>query len=219
MRIKAVLFDLDGTLVDSNDRHVTVWQEVFRAEGIAADRAALHAQIGKGADGFVPAILPDADEATIKRLGEAHGDRFKRHHLAHVRPFPGAFDLLARVRNSGRRIAFASSASAAELDHYLDLLDARELVAATTTADDVAATKPAPDIFTTALNKLTGIAPDEAIVVGDTPWDIAAARRGGIGGVAVRSGGFSDATLVDALEIYDDVASLHAGFDGSPLNR
>lgn len=217
MTIKAVLFDIDGTLVDSNDYHVQAWAEAFRGVGAAFDAATIHDQIGKGTDMLVPTLLPAADNTEQERLGAAHGDIFKTRFLDQVRPFPGAHDLLARVHASGRQVVLASSASQAELDHYLGLLDARELVAASTSADDVENTKPAPDIFATALDKIAPITAGEAIVVGDTPYDIEAARKCGIAAIGVRSGGFTDAALqgAGAVAVYDDVAALLAGFDES----
>lgn len=219
VRIKAVLFDIDGTLVDSNDQHVAVWEEVFRDAGHVIDAQAIHDQIGKGADMLVPALLPGSDAATNEHLGEAHGTVFKAQFLAGVKPFPSARELLDHVHRSGRKVVLASSASAAELDHYLDLLDARDLVAATTSADDVATTKPAPDIFAVALRKVEPVRADEAIVVGDTPYDVEAAATCGIATVALRSGKFADATLraAGAVAIYDSVAALLADFDRSPL--
>ena len=219
MTIRAVLFDLDGTLVDSNALHVRAWLEVFDAKGVHVDAQAVHAQIGKGADLLVPALVPGADPQTAEAFGHAHGERFRAVYLEQVRPFPAAHDLLARTRSSGRRVVVASSASKPELDHYLDLLGARTLVDASTTADDVQTSKPAPDIFAEALKRV-GLAGAEAVAVGDSPYDIQAAGRAGAGTVALRSGGFDDATLqgAGAIALYDDVASLLAGFDASPLN-
>lgn len=219
MPIKAILFDIDGTLVDSNDQHVTAWDQVFRDEGATFDRQLIHDQIGKGADMLVPTLMPDTDEDTHERLGEAHGKIFKAQFLEGVKPFPGARDLLVRVHEAGQKVILASSASKAELDHYLDLLDAHDLVAATTTSDDVGNTKPAPDIFATALGKLDGCVPSEAVVVGDTPYDIQAAVKCGIATVALRSGKFSDEALREAgaVCLYDDVAALLANYDQSPL--
>jgi HAD superfamily hydrolase (TIGR01509 family) len=221
MRMRAILFDIDGTLVDSNDQHVLAWQEIFRAHGYAFDRQVIHDQVGKGSDMLVPALLPDADQAMQERLGEAHGALFREKYLHQVRPFPAARDLLERVHRSGRKVVLASSASQRDLEHYLDLLDAGALVAATTSADDVESTKPAPDIFATALGKVPPTGPGEALVVGDTPYDVEAAGRCGIAAVALRSGGFSDRALrgTGALRVYDDVAALLAEFDNSPLNR
>ncbi|ARJ69951.1 HAD family hydrolase [Paracoccus contaminans] len=219
--IKAVLFDIDGTLVDSNEQHVTAWLEALAQVGASPDRQAVHQQMGKGADMLVPALLPDADEARIEALGKAHGAIFKERFLQGIMPFPQAGSLLARVHAAGQRVVLASSASRGEVDHYLDLLKAQELAAATTCSDDVENTKPAPDIFAAALGRLDGIGPHEAIVVGDTPYDIEAAGRCGIAAIALRSGGFGDAALADAgaVEIHDDAAALLAAYDRSALAR
>jgi membrane protein len=219
MAIKAVLFDIDGTLVDSNDMHVLAWEEAFAGAGSAFDRQTIHDQIGKGSDMLVPTLLPEADAATREELGKAQGDAFTARFLQEVKPFAGAHDLLARVKAAGQTVVLASSASAAELDHYLDLLEARDLVTATTSADDVEHTKPAPDIFAAAMNKIAPISSREAIVIGDTPYDIEAARKCGIAAVGLRSGGFRDAALLaaGAIALYDGVAALLADYDTSPL--
>lgn len=219
MKIQAILFDLDGTLVDSNALHVKAWAQAFGEAGHSIATDAIHGQIGKGADMLVPALLPGTDAATAQALGDKHGAIFKAHHLAQVRPFPDAHALLARVAESGRKVVLASSASQGELEHYLDLLDARRLVAATTSMDDVERSKPAPDIFATALSRLERIGPDAAVAVGDSPYDIESARGAAIDTVGLRSGGFRDAALAGAVALYDDVAALLAGFDDSPLAR
>ena len=217
--IEAVLFDIDGTLVDSNDMHVLAWEEAFASIGATFDRSVIHDQIGKGTDMLVPALMPDLDEAAIERLGDVHGRIFKEKFLEEVRPFPRAHDLLAHVHQAGQMVVLASSASGAELEYYLALLGAGDLVAATTSSDDVAQTKPAADIFSKALAKLPGVSADRAIVVGDTPYDIEAAAKVGIASIAVRSGGFSDDVLssAGAIAIYDDVAALLADYGHSPL--
>lgn len=219
MAIRAVLFDIDGTLVDSNDQHVIAWEEAFATIGAHFDRAAIHDQIGKGTDMLVPTLLPDLGEDEQERLGETHGTVFKTRFLEGVRPFPGASDLLRRVHAAGQKVVLASSASKEELDHYVALLDAASLVDAGTSSDDVDATKPAPDIFATALEKVAPLTPAEVIVVGDTPYDVEAAAKCGIAAVALRSGGFSDTQLTEAgaVAIYDDAAALLADYDRSPL--
>jgi HAD superfamily hydrolase (TIGR01509 family) len=221
MTLKAVLFDIDGTLVDSNDYHVEAWQIVFQRAGASFDNGVVHDQIGKGADMLLPTLLPGTDQAEQERMGEEHGALFKSRFLANVEPFPGARDLLEKVQDSGRKVVLASSASSDELDYYIKLLNARDVITASTTSDDVKQTKPAPDIFATALKKLAPLSPDEVLVVGDTPYDIEAAGKCGIGAVGVRSGKFSDAVLMKAgaVALYDDVAALLADFDNSPLNR
>ena len=219
MQIQAILFDIDGTLVDTNDMHVLAWEEAFAGMGASFDRQRIHDQIGKGTDMLVPTLLPDADEAQQEALGDAHGAIFKAKYLETAKPFAEANALLAYAHGLGQRVVLASSASGSELDHYIDLLDARDLFAAATSSDDVEKTKPAPDIFVTALEKLPGLAPANVIVVGDTPYDIEAAARCGIAAVAVRSGKFTDAQLQSAgpIAIYDDVAALLADYAQSPL--
>ena len=219
MPIKAILYDIDGTLVDSNDMHVLAWEQAFDGIGATFDRQTIHDQIGKGTDMLVPTLLPDLDEDAQEKLGDAHGAIFKDKYLKEAKPFPGAHDLLARSHAAGQRVVLASSASAEELEHYLGLLDAHDLVATTTSSDDVENTKPAPDIFATALKKLGDVDPSEVIVVGDTPYDIEAAGKCGVAAVGLRSGKFTDAVLRDAgaIAIYDDVAALLAGYDESPL--
>ncbi|MDO6416309.1 HAD family hydrolase [Sphingomonas sp. BIUV-7] len=219
MAIRAILFDIDGTLVDSNDMHVLAWEQAFADIDVRFDRQVVHDQIGKGTDMLVPSLLPDADQAEQERLGKIQGDVFKSRFLHQVRPFAGAHDLLVHVANAGQKVVLASSASQAELDHYLDLLDVRDLVSATTSADDVEQTKPAPDIFAVALEKVSPLKADEALVVGDTPYDIEAAAKCGIAAVGLRSGGFSDQSLFEAgaIELYDDVASLLRGYNRSTL--
>ncbi|MEH3098679.1 HAD family hydrolase [Sphingomonas adhaesiva] len=221
LTVKAILFDIDGTLVDSNPQQVETWDIVFRREGLTFDRQTIHDQIGKGADMLIPALVPEGDEAQRDRLAAAHGALSKGSYLDGVRPFRGARDLLAAAHAAGQQVVLASSASKDELDHYLDLLDARDPVAATTSADDVERTKPAPDIFAVALTKLASVEPAKAIAVGDTPYDVEPAKRCGVDTIALRSGGFSDAQLRDAgaLRLYDDVAALLAGYNGSPLAR
>ncbi|MGI4731504.1 MAG: HAD family hydrolase [Janthinobacterium lividum] len=216
----AVLFDLDGTLVDSNELHVAAWRDVFAQAGHDVSDERIRGQIGKGGDKLVPALLPGVTKDEQEALSEAHGDVFTRHYRIRVRPFPGARVLLARVAETETKVVFASSASKGDLDHYLGLLDARHLVATATTIDDVTQSKPAPDIFATALKK-AGVAPDAAVALGDSPFDMIAARDAGIAAVAVRSGGFDDGALAEAgaIAIYDNVADLLAQFAGSPLDR
>jgi HAD superfamily hydrolase (TIGR01509 family) len=218
--IRAVFFDLDGTLVDSNDMHVLAWQEAFASVGVDFDLQVIHDQIGKGADMLVPTLLPGADDVLQEKLASAHDAVFKAKFLKRVKPIPGAHELLARVHAAGQAVVFASSASTQDLEHYTDLLGARDVVGASTSADEVENTKPAPDIFAAALQKVAPLSASEVIVVGDTPYDIEAAARCGIATVAVRSGRFADAVLRDAgaVAIYNDAAALLADYDQSPLH-
>jgi len=219
--IKAIFFDVDGTLVDSNEQHVTAWHDAFEERGLHVGRDAIREQIGKGGDLLVPALVPDADEDLREALSERHGALFKGEHLDGVEPFPAAAALVRRVHESGRKVVLASSADAKEVEHYIEQLGIKNALDAMTTIDDAETSKPAGDIFAAALAKVKPLTPDEVIVVGDTPYDVEAASKCGIRTVAVRSGRFSDDVLRDAgaIALYDDVAALLAGFDESPLSQ
>ena len=211
---KAVLFDIDGTLVDSNGFHVEAWVQAFAETGHRIEPGRIAGQIGKGADNLVPALIPGTDQAMAKAIGDRHGALFKQVFMDRVQPFPHARDLVAKVHDAGLRVVLASSAGAGERDHYCRLLDIEGLVDTSTTVDGVGKSKPAPDIFTVAAKK-AGIEHADAIVVGDAPYDMDAARTCGMARVAVRSGGFSDEALTEAgaQAIFDDVAALLAAFD------
>jgi membrane protein len=196
---------------------VLAWAEALHAAGHDFRLSELHAHIGKGSDNYVRALLPDVSDEQAEELGEAHGKLFKRQYFDRLKPFPGARDLLARCKEAGLKVVLASSATAEELDHHLDILDARDLVDGSTSADDVPRSKPCPDIFEAAASKAQ-VEPGEALVVGDTPFDIEAARKAGIRSVAVRSGLFPDEVLSGAIAIYDDVAAILADFESSPLS-
>jgi HAD superfamily hydrolase (TIGR01509 family) len=218
VRIEAVLFDIDGTLIDSNEQHVIAWALAFQAAGHPREADDIRRQIGKGGDLLVPALLPDVTDRVAKEIADQQGALFKSLYLDHVRPFDGAIDLIARVHDGGRKIVLASSAKRAELERYVDRLGIGDKLAATTSIDDVDASKPEPDIFRAALEKI-GVAPDRAIVIGDTIYDIEAAARAGIVAIGLTSGPFGAKALRDAgaIAIFADVADLLANFDRSPL--
>ncbi|MBB5710687.1 HAD family hydrolase [Sphingomonas xinjiangensis] len=220
MPLQAVLFDLDGTLVDSNEYHVAAWETAFRDAGHAIPAERIREQIGKGGDNLVPALLPDLDEDAVETLGKAEGDIFQGQYIERVRPFPGARDLIARVTQAGLKAVLASSAGDADIEHYTKLLDAEELIALSTGKDDVKHSKPHPDIFAAAVEK-AGIAAADCLVIGDTPYDVEAAKQCGIGTIGLLSGGFSESDLraAGAIAIYPDAAALLAGYAESPLAR
>lgn len=211
MPIKAILFDIDGTLVDSNDFHVDAWLEAFERAGHHLTRDRVREQIGKGGDMLVPALLPDLPEAEQEKLADAHGEVFQGKYLGTVQPFPGARDLLRRVHEAGLKVALASSAEQKELDHYVELLNVESFIDETTTSDDVENSKPAPDIVATALKKLA-LQADEVLFIGDTPYDIESGAKCGVGTIALLSGGFPRDTLGGARAIFDDIAALDASF-------
>lgn len=218
MQLKALILDIDGTLLDSNWQHVDAWSEAFAKEGYHFDRQVIHDQVGKGGDNLVPTLVPDAPDDVQKRLEKAEGRIYREKYRDTVRPFPGARDLIVEANKRSQKVVLASSANGPDLDFYVDLLDAKELLSSTTSKDDVEHSKPCPDIFEAALEKL-GVGPEEAVVVGDTPFDIAAAAKIGLRTIAVRSGDFTDEQLTGAVEIYDHVAELLANYDNSYLSR
>ena len=178
--IRAAIFDLDGTLVDSNDLHVQAWQETFRHFGKEIPEEELRKQIGKGGDQYLPVFLSERELREIgKQVDEFRGKTFKQKYLAQVRPFPRVRELFERVRGDGKKIALASSGKADEVEHYQKLSGIEGLVYCRPTADDVVHSKPKADVFIVALRQLGHLAPDQAIAVGDTPYDIEAAFSGG----------------------------------------
>jgi HAD superfamily hydrolase (TIGR01549 family) len=203
----AVLLDVDGTLVDSNYQHALAWYRAFRAHGDVLPVWAIHRHIGMGGDLLVPALLGDAGE---RDRGDAVRERWEEEFarlIDEVAAVPGARDLLTQLSESGAKVALASSGKADHLDRYLDLLDARELVDAWTTSDDVQTTKPAPDVLAVANERVGG---RSAVAVGDSTWDFAAAQRLGVTGLAVLTGGFAAAELQDAgaEAVYDGLPEL-----------
>jgi membrane protein len=213
-----VLFDVDGTLVDSNDLHAAAWDEAFRHFGFDLGVDRIRGQIGKGGDNLIPALLPSLSDARRKELESFRSTLFQRDYLDRVEPFPEVCALFERIRKAGLKIVLASSAPAKELDHHLDRLGCPDLVSGTTSADDVASSKPDPDIFAAAL-KTAKCEPEEAIVVGDTPYDVTAAQKAGLRTIALRCGGFDEAALREAgaVALFDDPADLLARYDQSPL--
>lgn len=210
---RAVIFDVDGTLVDSNDAHVRAWQQAFERVGKRVGYDPLQEQMGKGADNLVPVFC------TREEL-EAHGEALKRLHveiyvrdfLPEVRPFPGVRALFEALKAHGLRIALASSATGQELEHNVRTLGIDGLFDYATSGDDVQRSKPCPDVFQAALGGLEGMTAGDAIVVGDTPYDAMAAGRIGVRAVGVLTGGFSEQRLraAGAVAVYPEVCELIA---------
>jgi HAD superfamily hydrolase (TIGR01509 family) len=218
-RVEAVLFDVDGTLVDSVDLHAEAWRDALARFGKHVRVEDVRREIGKGGDQLIPVFLSQEER---EREGEAldrfRGELWRRTFLPLVRPFPMARELVARVRADGKRVALASSGKAEEVEHHRKLLGLDGLVEGATTSDDAERSKPHPDIFEAALAQARA-RPEQAIAVGDSPWDALAARRAGVRTVGVLSGGFPEAKLRAAgcVAIYRDPADLLASYDGSPL--
>lgn len=217
---KAVIFDVDGTLVDSVDLHAHAWQDAFRDFGHDIDFAKIRGQIGKGGDQLLPVFL---DRRELEEKGEALEKHRKRilqeRYLPQVKSFPEVRALFERLRADGKRVALASSAKGDELEHYKKVTGIEEFVEKETTSDDAEKSKPEPDIFEAAMARLGDIRPEDAVVVGDTPYDAEAAGKAGLRTVGVLCGGFPEEDLRSAgcIAIFRDPADLLARYDQSPL--
>jgi HAD superfamily hydrolase (TIGR01509 family) len=217
IRPSAALFDVDGTLVDTNDLHASAWREAFLHFGLDRPLGEIRWNVGKGGDNLIPSLFPDLPETRREEIEEFRADLFKRCYLPRSVPFPGVRALFERLAGDGVKIVLASSSHAEEVGFHLSLIGCADLVAATTSKDDVESSKPCPDIFEAALARVAPIGAEEAAVVGDTPWDAKAAARLGLRTIGFRSGGFPDRALAEAgaCEIYDGAEDLLARYDGS----
>ena len=220
--IKAIIFDVDGTLVDSNDLHVEAWREAFRGRGKELSFDDLHGQMGKGGDQLMPVFCSKEElDEFGEELERDRGELFAGRYLSRVRPFPRVRELFERLKADGLQIALASSAKEQELEHHKRSLRVEDLLEAATSADDAERSKPHPDIFQAALGGLKGVRPEEAVVVGDTPYDVEAAAKAGMRTVGLLSGGFTDEALrgAGAVAVYRDVSDLLDNYDDSPLAK
>ncbi|WP_158746947.1 HAD family hydrolase [Acidisphaera sp. L21] len=216
---KAAIFDVDGTLVDSVDLHASAWQEALVRFGHHVTFERARGQIGKGGDQLIPVFLSEAEQADHGEAMEAwRSDLFKSKYLPMVRPFSAVPELLRRLQDARVTIAVASSAKKAELDIYLEIAGVKDLVDVATSSEDAEQSKPAPDIFQVALKKL-GIEGDEAVAIGDTPYDAQAAGKAGIPTIGMLCGGFTEADLRQGgcIAVYPGPGALLACFDASPL--
>ena len=212
------ILDIDGTLVDTNYQHTISWARAFARHDIVVPLWRIHTHIGMGGDQLVPELCGDDIEA---RLGDALRDAESEEYMKlidEVAPFDRAHALIAALKDRGHQVVLASSAKEQEADHYLDLLDARELADAWTTSADVENTKPAPDLVHAALDRLDGDAA-EAVMIGDTPWDVRAAAAAGVETITVVTGGFSEQELRDAgaVAVYESVGALLDDLDATRL--
>jgi HAD superfamily hydrolase (TIGR01509 family) len=191
-----VIFDIDGTLVDSNYQHVISWHRAFRQHGYAVPQWAIHRHVGMGGDQLVGALIgEEGEESDGESIREFEAGAFEEL-IGETETLEGASELLRDLRDDGATLVLSSSAKDKEVDHYLDLLGARDLVADWTTSADVEATKPEPDLIEAALEKAGERRP--TVLVGDTPWDVKAAERAGVPTLAVLTGGFSEEELREA---------------------
>ena len=212
----AALLDIDGTLVDTNYQHTIAWYRAFRRHGIVLPLWRIHRHIGMGGDHLVAALC---DEDTDERVGDRIRDTEKSLYqdlIDEVEPLPDARRLIEVLVERGHAVVLASSAKDEEVDHYLDLLDARSIVDGWTTSADVEHTKPDPDLVAAAKEKAGG---SDAVMLGDSTWDCVAAERCGVPTVAVLTGGFSEQELREAgaVRVYESMSELIEHLDETPL--
>ncbi len=210
-QVHAVIFDIDGTLLLSNEAHARAYVEAAGALGIKADFTKIRCLIGKGGDKLIPEAFGfEQDSELGKELGQLKGEVFKTRYLPALRPAPGTRSLLGRLHDNGLTLAVATSGSKAEMVPLLERAGVQDLIVESATADDVDASKPAPDVVNAALSKVE--CPISSVVmVGDTPYDVDAARRAGVKTIALRCGGYwKDDDLAGAVAVLDDPDALHS---------
>jgi HAD superfamily hydrolase (TIGR01549 family) len=216
----AIIFDIDGTLLDSVDYHARAWQETFARYGIKVAFEDVRWQIGKGGDELLPVFVPQGriDEIGAEMKKE-RGRYFQKKYLSLVKPFPKVRELFERLKSDGKRIVLASSATRDEVEKYKKIAGIADLLESDTSADDAERSKPNPDIFLAALEKLGDIDRKRVVVVGDTPYDAEAAGKAGLTTVGVLCGGFPEDVLRRAgcVALFQDPADLLARYKDSPL--
>lgn len=219
--LKAVIFDVDGTLVDSNEYHTEAWQRAFEHFGINVEPDAIRKQIGKGGDQLMPVFLSEQQVAKFgAALGKFRDELYMREYMPRVQAFPRVRDLFERICEQGLKIALATSAKDKELEANKKIAKIDDLVEHETKKDDVESSKPAPDVFAAALEKLK-VDADEAIAVGDTPYDAEAGNRIHLRTIGFTCGGWPEQDLRKAgcIEVYRDAADLLANFAKSSLDE
>ncbi len=218
--LKAAIFDVDGTLIDSVDLHAKAWQDALRDYGHEISFDDIRSQIGKGGDQLMPMFLSEGElEAKGEELEKHRVQVLKERYLPQIKPFPMVRGLLQRIQADGTKVALASSAKQDELQTYKEAAHIEDLLEAETSSDDTEASKPDPDIFLAALKHLGGISADQAIVIGDTPYDAEAAGKAGLRTIGLLCGGWSaeELTRVGYVATFKDPADLLAQYDTSPL--
>ena len=212
------VLDIDGTLVDTNYHHAIAWFRAFAHHDLVLPIWRIHRHIGMGGDQVVTALCGEAVEARLgDDIRDAEGDEYAKL-IGEVRTMDGSRELILELKERGHVVVLASSAKEDEVEAYLDLLDARDIADAWTTSADVESTKPAPDLVHAAMARVGSDAAD-AVMVGDTPWDVKAAAGADVRTLAVMTGGFSEAELREAgaAAIYESVADLCERLDETPL--
>jgi len=212
----AAILDIDGTLVDTNYHHAVAWYRAFRQAGVTLPIWKIHRHIGMGGDNLVQALTSEAfDEEKGDEVRSAEKVLYMEL-IEECAPMQGSRELIEDLKRRGNAVVLASSAKSSEVDYYLDLLDARDLADSWTTSADVEDTKPAPDLVKAALDKSGS---NDAVMVGDTTWDIEAAKRADVPAIAVLTGGFGEAELLEAgaVCVFESIDELRERLDDTPL--
>ena len=205
---KGFVFDVDGTLVDSNDAHAHAWRHAFMEAGLAVGFEPIRRLIGKGSDKLLAELTGlDADSPHAKALAARKTEIFKAHYLPRLKPFPQARELLIYLKNHEIKLAVSTSASPDELQTLLGVINSGELFNVKVTGEDAARSKPDPDPVSCAVRKL-GLKPLDCVMVGDTPYDAAAAKAAGVRFIGLRCGGWRDSDLQPAMGVYSAPADL-----------
>jgi HAD superfamily hydrolase (TIGR01509 family) len=218
--LRAAILDIDGTLIDTNDAHAHAWVDVCAEFGIEVPFGKIRPLIGMGGDKVLPRITGDEEDSERgKEIKERRGEIFRQRYLPSCRPFPRARELLQRMRDQGLTLVVATSASKDDMAALLKTIGVEDLIDARASSSDAEASKPEPDIVEAALEQ-AGCRPDEAVMLGDTPYDIESAGRAGVACIALRCGGWwKDEDFRDAAAIFDDPADLLAHYRESPLGH
>jgi HAD superfamily hydrolase (TIGR01509 family) len=215
--IRAVILDMDGTLIDSNDAHVRAWVEALREYGYDVSEEDIRPFVGMGGDNLLPAAMGiDKETPEGKAISERRGEIYKSL-LPEIRPFPKVRNLLEKMRENGLRLVVASSSPPDEVKRGLEIAGVAGLVEDSTSAGDAGRSKPDPDVVQAALERLD-LPAGETVMLGDTPYDIQAAGKAGVGVIAFRCGGFRDEDLRGAVALYDGPADLLDRYEESPLS-
>jgi HAD superfamily hydrolase (TIGR01509 family) len=216
-QVHGVIFDVDGTLVDSNDAQARSWVDALKEFGYSVPYEKVRPLIGMGGDKVLPETIGVQKDSELgKQISKRRSEIFKEKYLPNIKAFPDAQKLLDRMRKQGLKLAIATSAQPDELRPLLQIVGAADLIEDKTSSKDVKSSKPDPDVMEVTLKKI-GYPANEVVMIGDTPYDIEAARKAGVGTIAFRCGGWKDSDLAGAIAIYDDPSDLLAHYDSSPL--
>ncbi len=216
-KVRGVILDVDGTLVDSNDAHAQAWVDAMAEAKIEVPLSKVRRLIGMGGNKLLPASCGfEENSPEGKQISKRRQEIFKERYLPNLQPFPKARELLERMHRNGLKLVVCSSAKEDELKALLRLCGADEVIESKTSSDDASRSKPDPDIVEAALQGLD-LPRTEVVMLGDTPYDIGAAHKAGVRVVALRCGGWGDANLANAVAVYDDPPDLLAHYDASPF--